>query len=103
MLLLGKIELKAKGLFGLPFSITVHHQRKLERNSEWQVMEAVAAAGGSSGVLLTGLYIMAAKLKTTSPGMASLIMDWALPHQSLLKKISHRLAYIPPLWRHFLN
>jgi hypothetical protein len=76
--LLGKLELKAKGLFGLPFSITVHHQRKLERNSEWQVMEAVAAAGGSSGVL-TGLYVMAAKLKTTSPGMASLTMGGAFP------------------------
>ena len=30
-------------------------------------------------------------------------MGWALPHQSLIKKMPCRLAYSLVLWRHFLN
>ena len=47
---------------------------------------------GHGGVLLTGLLLMACsaflliELRTTSPDMASSIVGWALPHQSLIKK-----------------
>jgi len=31
--------------------------------------------------------------RTTSPAMVPPTVGWALPHQSLIKKISYRLAY----------
>lgn len=39
--------------------------------------------------------------RNTSPGMALPKGNWALPHQTLLKKMSHRLASRPILCRHF--
>jgi hypothetical protein len=50
-------------------------------------------------VLLTGLLPMACSAcfliepRTTSPGLAPPTMGWALPHQSIIKKIPYRLAY----------
>ena len=42
--------------------------------------------------------------KMTCPEVAPLTMGYALPQQSLiLKKISHRSAYSPIKWKHFLN
>lgn len=35
--------------------------------------------------------------------MAPPAMGWALPHQSLTKRMPYRLACSPLLWRHFLN
>ena len=61
------------------------------------------------GVLLTGLLLMACspcfliKCSTIRPGMASPIMDWCLPHQTLIKKMPYRPACSRILWRHFLN
>lgn len=30
-------------------------------------------------------------------------MGWALPYQSFIKKIPHRIAYEPMWWMYFLN
>ena len=39
------------------------------------------------------------ELRITNPGITSATMDWALTHQSLIKK----RPYSQILWRHFLN
>jgi hypothetical protein len=58
--------------------------------------------------MLTGLLPIAwsacflIEPRTTSPGMAPPTMGWALPHQSVIKKMPSSLAYNPILWRHFL-
>ena len=60
-------------------------------------------------VLLTDLLLMACTAcflkepRTTSPGMAPPKVGWALPHQSLSKKITYRLANSLILWRGFLS
>jgi hypothetical protein len=41
--------------------------------------------------------------KTTTTGRAPPIMGWALPHQSLIKKMPFRLVHRPIFRRHFLN
>lgn len=41
--------------------------------------------------------------RTTCPVMATPPVSWALFPQSLIKKILHRLAYLPVSWRHFLR
>lgn len=60
-------------------------------------------------MLLSDLLIMSClawfliKPRTTSPGIAPPTMDWALPHQPLVKRKLCRLAYWSNLWRrHFL-
>jgi len=60
---------------------------------------------GHGGMLLTGLLLLTCSAcfliepKTTSPGMAPLIMGWALPPWSLVEK----MPYSWVSWRHFLN
>jgi hypothetical protein len=41
--------------------------------------------------------------RTTRPGITLSTMDWALLHQSLVKKMPFSLASSLILWRHFLN
>jgi hypothetical protein len=41
--------------------------------------------------------------RTTSPGIAPPTMGWALPYQTLIKKVPYRLAYSLILWRYFIN
>ena len=101
-----KIKLRGKGFicFILP-----HHSP-----SSKEVMTGTQAGQepelrnrwrGHGGLLLTGLLIKACSIcflresRTTSPGMAPPTMHWALPHKSLIEKLS----YSPILWRHFLN
>jgi len=54
---------------------------------------------GHGGVLLTGWLLMAwsgftlTEPRTTSPGVAPPTMGWALPQQSLMKKMPYRLTY----------
>jgi hypothetical protein len=38
------------------------------------------------------LILLSTKPRTTSPGVVPPTMDWALPHQSLIKKIINKLA-----------
>ena len=45
--------------------------------------------------------LLSIESRTTSPGMAPPTMDWALPHQSLIKKTPYRTAYTLSLWGHF--
>jgi hypothetical protein len=56
--------------------------------------------GGHGGVLLS---LLSYRPQDHSPGVAPPTMSWALPHQSLVKKMSYRLAYNLNLWRYFLN
>lgn len=42
-------------------------------------------------------------LTTTSPGVAPPTVSRALPHQPTIKKLYHRLSYMPIRWGHFLN
>ena len=64
---------------------------------------------GRGGVLFTDLLIMACSAcfltepRTTSPGMAPPAMGWTLPHQSLIKKMPYRPAYILILRRRIPN
>lgn len=43
------------------------------------------------------------ELSTTRLVMTSPTMDWALPHQSQLKKVPYILVCTLVLWKHFLN
>lgn len=90
------------------FSLCFHniaHQRKSgqeltkSRNLEAGT-DAEAMEGAASWLAHHGLPI---ELTTTRPGIAPPIVAWTLPHQSLVKKMPHRLAYILILWSHFLN
>lgn len=71
----------------------------------WMSLQVLLGGG-----LLTGLLIMAClscfllsyrDLGPPAQGMAPLTMGWALPRQSLIKKMSYRLAHHLILWRHF--
>jgi hypothetical protein len=95
--------------FGLFFQITVHHQKSGQELKQGSNLKAGADAEGYGEVLLPGLLIMACsacfliKFRSTSPRMALLTMDWALPYQLLVKKVSQRHAYSLILWREFLS
>jgi hypothetical protein len=60
-------------------------------------------------MLHTGLLSLACSLcflihpRTTCPGLIPPTVAWALPHQSLILKMSHRLACRPNWLQHFLN
>jgi hypothetical protein len=41
------------------------------------------------------LSLLFTELRTTSSGMAPLTMDWALPHQSIIKKMHYRPIGLP--------
>jgi hypothetical protein len=77
--------------------------------------QAVYEPGGKSWsrshtrVLLIGLLLMACLVffliepKATSPGMAPPMMDWSLPHQSLIKKIPTGLPIFSTLtWKNYV-
>lgn len=59
-------------------------------------------------MLLTDLFLTACSAfltepRTTSLEMAPPTMGWAIPHQSLIKKMPNTFAHNQILWRHFLN
>lgn len=55
-------------------------------------------------LLLTCSVYLTIQLRTTYPEVASPIsMGWSLPHEPLIKKKIHRLAYRKSGWRYFLN
>ena len=96
-----------KGLFGLHFHITVHHQRKSGQElKQDRNLETGADAESVEGCDLTGLLLAACSAcflvepKTTSPRMASPTMGQAFPHPTSIKKMFYRLAFI---LRHFLE
>ena len=95
---------KGKGLLGLSFSQS--QDRNLSRAGTWRQDLMQRPWRG----LLPGLLIMICSVcsltqpRTTSLGMQPHTMAWVLTHQSLIKKMSYRLAYSPILRRHyFLN
>jgi len=79
------------------------------RNSNSTVMWRGELRKGYGGVLFTGWLTIACLvyfligLRASSSGMALPTISWALPHQSVIKKMSHRFAYSPIFWRHFPN
>lgn len=82
--------------------VVVHHQK------HWGFLEP----GGRNcrdhgGLLLTNLlfHVCSALIepRATSPGMVPPTTGWALPHQSLIKKMPYKLAYSLILWKHSLE
>lgn len=75
-----------KGLFGLHVWVTVHRRGKNSRRDH-------------RGTLFTGLLFIAysacflTQPRTLCPALAPYTVSRALPHQELIKKTSHRLAY----------
>jgi hypothetical protein len=57
---------------------------------------------GHAGVLLSGL-LPSYSTRTTSPGMVPPTRSWALPYQSSVKNIPHKLAHRPSWWRYPFN
>ena len=53
--------------------------------------------------LASKIHLLAYRTQISSPGVALPIMGWALPQQSLNRKILNRFAYRQILWRRFLN
>jgi hypothetical protein len=75
------------------------HSRKMEEElmqRAWKVML-------NDLVLIACSACFLIEPRTTSSGMAIPTMGWALPCQSLVKKMPYRLAYGPVLWRQFLK
>lgn len=49
------------------------------------------------------LSLLSYKTRATCPWVALTRVGFTLPQKSLIKKMSHRFAYRPLWWRHFLN
>lgn len=97
-------------LFSLSFYIIVHQLWK----SRQELMQSKGPGGKSSfkhhrGVLITGLLSMICSNFFFSLSQdhqyknETYILGWALPYQSLIKKIPSSFAYSLILFRHFLN
>ena len=56
---------------------------------------------GADAEAMEGLFLI--EPRTTSPGIAPPPVGWALPRQSLIKKMPYRLAYSLILLKHFLS
>lgn len=62
--------------------------------------------GNLGGTLLTGLFPVLTQLVYYRPqdlGVTPPAEDWNLPHQPLIEKMPHRLAFRPVFWRCFLR
>jgi hypothetical protein len=89
----------------------VHHWRKSgQEHTQGRNLEAGADAEAMEGCcLLAGLFSMTYSAcfliepRTTNLRVALSSMDWALWHQSLIRKLSYRLACSLVLWSCFLN
>jgi hypothetical protein len=85
-----------KDLFGFYFHGTVHHQSKSGQ-------EFKQSRNLKTGAVTEALLVHASRLVQHAflqnpgpqPEIASPTMGWALPHQSLIEKISYRLACSP--------
>lgn len=82
-----KSILGRKGFIWLTGPITAHYPGKSGHK-----LQAVTEAE------LMGLFC-----RTTCLRLILLTMGWALPHQSLVRKVLHRLVYSPVWWKQFLN
>lgn len=95
-----------KGSFGLHFPQHCSLEKKVRAETQTG-LDPVSRTWyrGHAWVLLTGFLFVACSacflvdLGTASPGMAPPTLDWALAHQSLIKK----MPYSWILWRHSLN
>jgi hypothetical protein len=92
-----------KGLCGLHFHIVIHHRRKPGQElKQDRNLEAGIDAEAIEGCLLAYACFLI-EPKTISLGTASPIVGWDTPHQSLIKKVSNRLACRLNLWGCFLE
>ena len=83
------------GLFGLDIPITVYHCGKsgweLEAGTEAETMEDHAYWLVPHGFL----NLFSSVTQNRCPEVALFTVTWALPYQSLMNKIPHRLVYSP--------
>ena len=63
--------------------------RNLEAGADTEAMEGAAYWLVPHGLL----SLLSYRTQDHSPGMTPPTMNWALPHQSLIKKMPYRLAY----------
>jgi hypothetical protein len=88
------------------FIIEGSQKRNSNRSGTWR-QELMQRPRGSAVycLVLHGLLRLHFLIgpRTTSTGIAAPTMGWALPHQSLIKKMFYMTAYRQTLWRHFLN
>lgn len=84
--------------------------RRVRAGIQGRSLKAGTEALGREGVLLTGLFSMTCLAcflphpKPAAQGQAALsAMSWTYPHQILVSKMCHRLAYRHILFRHFLQ
>ena len=99
-------SLRAKGLFGLNFSVEVHQWRKSgQKHKQSRIRDAGADAEAIERCCLLPCFPWLYQLtflrepRTSSPLMTPLIMDWAFPHWSLNEKMPYNWIS----WRHFLS
>lgn len=87
----------------LQLSITVHHQRKpeqqLKTGTEVESLEGAAYWFAPHDLLSLLIYTPQDQL----PSEVTPPEDWALQHQSLIKKMPDRFNYWPMGWRNVLN
>ena len=73
--------------------------RNLEAGADAEAMEGGAYWFASHGLL----SLLSYRTQITNPGMATPTMCWALPHQSPVKKMPHRIACSLIVRRDFLG
>ena len=95
------------GRKGFIWLMLPHHGRKSRPNraGAWrqELMQRPWRGAAYWLALYDLLSLLSYRTQNHSPGVATPTMGWALPHQSLVKKIHYRSAYSQILWRHFLN
>ena len=87
-----------KDLFYL---VADHLSRKIRAETKGRNLEERIDPEALGGVLLTGIFLIVCSVyflicpKASWPGLALSIMDWVLPHQSLMKNVHHRVVNRP--------
>ena len=88
----------------LLFIIEVSQDGNSNRAGTWrQELMQKPWRGAAYWLAPHGLFsLLSYRTRTTSPGVAPPTMGWALPCQSLIKKMFYRRLQ-PYIWNHFLN
>lgn len=99
-----KASWRGKSSFDLQFHTTVHHCPSLKEVKTGRPLEAGADTEATEDASLwldfhgyPACFLI--EPKTTGSRMGPPTMDWALPYQPLIKKMSNS----PTLWRHVLS
>lgn len=103
-------ELGEKRLYVTLYHMTVQHSEK----SRWDLKQGRDPGAGADAEAMEEYSLQALLLmvcsaclltapRITSPGMATPTVSWALPHQSPIKTMPYRHAYMPILLRYFVQ